>query len=178
MPFPNALKEPLWRAAVNATPGSHFSPWVCPCCTPHPPVANPRSHTLWDCPAALAVRQAISAAGVPPPLLTRDSVWLLRTPPLPSLSPAIWLAVCSAAVDAMDHARRVSWALRLSPVGPTPPAGVPVTQLAVARFWCNLVDIADAQPPALQRLPPGALFFALGASGSATALVPEAVALE
>jgi hypothetical protein len=95
-----------------------------------------------------------------------------------TLSPAIWLAVCSAAVDAMDHARRVSWALRLSPVGPTPPAGVPVTQLAVARFWCNLVDIADAQPPALQRLPPGALFFALGASGSATALVPEAVALE
>jgi len=109
-------------------------------------------------------------------LLTRDSVWLLRTPPLPSLSSAIWLAVCAAAIDAMDYARRAAWAARLSPTSSPLPVPLPMSQLAVARFWCNLVDVAEACPPALLRLPEGALFFAIGTSGSPVARVPAAAA--
>jgi len=176
MPIPNTLKESLWRAAVNATSGSHISPWVCPCCGPPSPVSRPRSHTLWDCPAALAVRQAIASAGVPLSLLTKESVWLLRPPALPALSQPIWLSVCAAAIDAMDYSRRAGWALRHASAGARPQPPVSLPHLAVARFWCNLSDIADARPPGLLRLPRGALFFGFGGSGRLTALVPAGVA--
>jgi len=64
MPFPNSIKEPLWRTAINANPGSHFRPWHCPCCNPQIPShsSSPREHTFWSCPVALHLRNAITSA--------------------------------------------------------------------------------------------------------------------
>ena len=51
---PNALKEPFWRLALDAIPGSRVHPWRCPCST-SVPSPHGRPHSFWDCPVAMAV---------------------------------------------------------------------------------------------------------------------------
>ena len=113
------------------------------------------------------------------PALSRAAVWLLA-PPHPGIHKAVWRVVACFAIEAMEYGRRLLWARRHSPDWPDPgPAGlqllraglpddvvaahvwprvraerqdisVAVSNMAAARFWCNLHDFAAAhrhQPP-------------------------------
>jgi hypothetical protein len=145
----NRLKEPFWRLAVDAIPGSRFRPWVCPggCSAGHVAPAG-RQHTFWDCPVAVAVRAQLELGlaeflhplpvALPPPVLVpQHAVWLL-TPPCPGLDKSVWALVAVAAVAAMEFGRQLLWVLR-----PADVAGVAVvSNRAVARFWRLLADCA------------------------------------
>ena len=158
---PNALKEPFWRLALDAIPGSRVHPWRCPCST-SVPSPHGRPHSFWDCPVAMAVRRALEAA-VPGTNLHRSALWLLR-PPVPACSAPVWRLVCLAAVDAMEHGRRLLWATHLRTAPSPVPADVltAIGDAAVARVWSSLRDFAAAHNPVLPafRVGPGHPFLA------------------
>jgi hypothetical protein len=56
----------------------------------------------------------------------------------------------------MDYCRRSMWALHHQD---THFDTSQIPQLAAARFWINIADIADSPPPSLYSLPPSSLFF-------------------
>jgi hypothetical protein len=103
-----------------------------------------RSHAFWDCSVAAAVieqvceglRVAGNVAAV-----TRESVWLLRTP-TGFDSPGTWAVVALAALSAMEFGRKQLWARSLQPdwVGTgAGAAALEVGRSASARFW-GLLD--------------------------------------
>ncbi len=172
VPCANALKMPLWRLAINATPGVHVQPWRCPCDLHREHDQPPRVHAFWDCPVAHGVRAQLQHA-LNLPLLPRAAVWLLA-PPRAGLHLAVWRLVACLALEAMDYGRRVLWARRHAMDWPDPgpeslaalrdtlPAHVvdvhiwpevvrrrvaaleEVSNLAAARFWHNVHDFASA----------------------------------
>lgn len=146
---PNPLKEPYWRLALDATPGSRVHPWRCPCST-DVPSPHGRPHSFWDCPVAVVVRRALEAA-MPGTALHRSALWLLQ-PPAPTCSAPVWRLVCLAAIDAMDHGRRLLWATRHRlAAAPSPLPGDVLSVVgaaSVVRFWSSLRDFA-AQAPVL-----------------------------
>lgn len=144
---PNALKEPFWRLAIDATPGARVQPWRCPCST-DVPYPHGRPHSFWDCPVAVAVRRTLEAT-LPDTTLHRSALWLMR-PPVPACSAPVWRLVCLAAVDAMEHGRRLLWATRhRTTAAPCPLPDDVLTVVgaaAVTRFWSSLRDFAAHAP--------------------------------
>ena len=143
LPCVGAVKVPLWRLAINATPGARCSDWHCPC-GGAPAGGLPRLHTFWECPVAQAVRAHLGLAlGVAP---SRASVWLLGPPPVAAVHAEVWGLVSLASVAAMEHGRAFLWALHLQAGrsrAPQPPAQVArVCASAVAHFWRTLHDFA------------------------------------
>jgi hypothetical protein len=163
LPCDNAIKETLWRLAINCIPGSRAHPWHCPCGFQAPRSVSSRQHSFWDCPVAVAVRDQLATAMGSPP--TRASLWLLRPTPA-GLCPGSWTLVCLAALDAMDFGRRYLWAGHRShrtDAVPQPAAVVAVGNAAAARFWHNLQDFtaAHAAPPPSWPVSPGHPFLYL-----------------
>ena len=171
-PFPNRLKCPLWRLAIDAVPGSRIPAWRCPCDLHRVHHAPARLHSFWDCPVALGVRAQLQRAlGLD--ILPRHAVWLAQ-PPRPDIHIAVWRLVACLAIDAMDFGRRLLWARRHDQDWPDPgPAGLralragfpadvvdhhvlpavigaradavqAVANRAAARFWRNINDFAAA----------------------------------
>jgi hypothetical protein len=132
----NRLKEPLWRLAVDAVPGSLIRPWTCPCGARASAAAPPRQHSFWDCPVAVAVRAQLALALHEAP--SQPHVWLLQ-PPRASLRPGVWTLVCLAALSAMEYGRRRLWADRESSLDV-------VGRAAVLRFWCDLQAFVSSCP--------------------------------
>ena len=100
LPCDNRVKEPLWRLAVDAIPGSRFRPWTCPCLASSPSSSG-RQHSFWDCPVAVGVRAQLSDARLPGgavPAATQAAVWLLQTP---TGGANTWPAVALCATAAM-----------------------------------------------------------------------------
>jgi hypothetical protein len=150
LPCANSAKEPLWRLAVDCTPGCTIRPWLCHCArTPFP---SARLHTFWDCPVAQAVRTQIDHVLAPsaPTPTSRANVWLLGPPPLPHITPGVWTLVCLCALAAMEYGRTLLWAQHHHlPAAPAPQWANPlraVSNAAVARFWHLLQDFARANP--------------------------------
>ena len=159
-PCCNKIKEPLWRLAINAIPGSNYHPWRCPCTAQPGAVNSSRQHTFWECPVALAVRHQITSCLSMPNLLQQKHVWLLQA--LPGVDCTVWTVVCLAAVDAMEYGRKFLWAQHLHPphqvthIAAQPYALVhdgmlPLVQQiansAAARFWHNIQDYVHTCPP-------------------------------
>jgi hypothetical protein len=173
LPMANPVKEPLWRLAIDSIPGARIPGWQCPCSLHRPPPPSQRLHAFWECPVALAVREQLRAAlGMAPP---RAAVWLLASP-TPACCGLAWVAVCLAALDAMEHGRKLLWAVRCSPqwadpgpgaalllhralppnlfaahvrphlVGGRDAAVASVASQAACRFWHNLQDFARGCP--------------------------------
>lgn len=106
----NLEKEVLWRLAVDGIAGAnaYVQPRFCCRCCPEAGPLVPRAHCFWDCPVAIAVRQAIAAALLPAtPVVSRASIWLCRPPP--GVHIGVWRVVCLAALSAMEHGRRKLW---------------------------------------------------------------------
>ena len=144
VPCFNAVREPLWRLAINAVPGANIRPWHCSCDLHGQPAASSRLHAFWDCPVAVAVRSQL-AAGLPPgTVVSRANVWLLQPPAgVPGLCPRAWAMVALAALEAMEFGRRYLYALRCSPDWPDPgPAG----HVALARALPNFIFPAHVRP--------------------------------
>ena len=149
LPWDNRLKEPWYRAAVNALPGAHIpaARWTCPCTTLHlPTTAN--HHTLWDCPVSLALRQHLQLSLPNAAAITKPCLWLLH-PPSPALVSQAWEVVAVAAVEAMDYGRRRMWSLRIAGVWPPADIGTAVaavSQSVILRFWLNLDTFVSLNP--------------------------------
>ena len=130
--------------AVDAIPGSRFRPWQCPCAASLP-VTSGRQHTVWDCPVALGVRAQLADARLPGgalPAATQEAVWLLRSPPARGHD---WPTIALCVTAAMEHGRRVLWALASN--GDRGAAAVQAaTNLAADRFWALLEDVALPVP--------------------------------
>ena len=156
----NKLKEPLWRLAINAIPGSNYHPWRCPCTAQPGAITSSRQHTFWECPVAMAVRHQITSCLGMPNLLQQQHVWLLQA--LPGIDHKVWTVVCLAALDAMEYGRKFLWAQHLHPlhqvthIAAQPYALVhadvlPLVQqianAAAARFWHNIQDYVHTCPP-------------------------------
>ena len=172
MPFPNHLKCPLWRLAIDAIPGSRIPAWRCPCDLHRVHLAPARLHSFWDCPVAHGVRAQLQRA-LGMDMLPRHAVWLAQ-PPRPDIHVAVWRLVACMAIDAMEFGRRLLWARRHDQDWPDPgPAGVralhdglpahvvdhhvlpavaasrddavrAVANQAAARFWRSVYDFAAA----------------------------------
>ena len=147
VPCDNRIKATLWRVALDAVPGARVRPWACPCCAPGPPATSGRQHTFWECSVALAVRGQLDAGMAL--AVTRPSLWLLAPPP--SIPPGLWSLVALTALAAMDHGRRLLWALASAPSWPAPgPARVLAVQAvgdaAALYFWAAIGDFAFAHP--------------------------------
>jgi hypothetical protein len=125
----NRLKEVLLRVAGHAIPGCRVPAWACPC-APGVVVgaANSRVHTFWTCPVAVAVRAELERVLQQPVL--RPDVWLLQ-PPAAGVRPEVWDLVCLAALGAMEHGRKLGWALQAEHQQPLQQPAI----AAVVRFW-------------------------------------------
>ena len=151
LPCDNRVKEPLWRLAVDAIPGSRFRNWTCPCLASSPSSSG-RQHSFWDCSVAVGVRAQLSDARLPGgavPAATQADVWLLQPP---SAGTNAWPTIALCATAAMEHGRQVLWAL--SSDGRRGPEAVQTaSNLAADRFWALLEEV---EVPAPRRGPPGA----------------------
>jgi len=148
----NGIKETFWRLVHDGLPTAarlHLDR-ACLCGAPGP---ADRLHHYWGCPVARAVAGTISeAVGAP---VTRAAVWLARSPP--AVYSGVWDVVCLAAVAAMDHGRRLMYALGSGPA-PAAPLSVVAAGAARARFWSHLAEfVAFRSAPAswLGRCPSG-----------------------
>ena len=173
----NKQKEVLWRLAADGIRGaSSRIQFRCPCSSAvHD--TDPRLHSFWTCPVAVAVRDALQAsldaASPQPGPLQRASLWLCTARPCSSIDLEVWRVVCLAALSAMDHGRRQLWRLsfaaaRDAPRDPNqrtlyqvwgipPPPSVPLRSitdragsLAVADFWARIADFVDVCNPPLE----------------------------
>jgi hypothetical protein len=142
LPCSNALKEVLWRLAVNCTRATRYGNWSCPACPGVPRLTAGRQHVFWDCPVAVAVRGQLAAV-LGCPGLAQASVWLL-TPPRRQFCGPVWSVVCLAALEAMDFGRAFLWARHHHPA-PLPPLPT-AANAAAARFWINLQDFVASRP--------------------------------
>lgn len=128
----NCLKEPFWLLVHDGLPTAARLRTTCKCGAPGP---GDRLHHYWACPVAAAVTGAVAAAAgraVP-----RHAIWLCRAPP--GIHAGVWDLVCLAAIAAMDHGRRVLYALSTGPPPGAPLAAV-AGRTARARFWSHLTD--------------------------------------
>jgi len=158
LPWDNKRKEPLWRlvhdglptseklSSSNPRPGAR-PPQPCSCCgAPRPG----RVHHFWSCPAAQALVGSMSShAGQQ---LTRANLWLARPPS--NIHQGVWDAVCTAAVSALDSARRRAYALAHPNSGPSvaPPRNHilhTTSRHAIVLFWELLADFST-----ISTLPP------------------------
>jgi hypothetical protein len=155
LPCDNHIKEALWRLAINCIPGSLIRPWACPCGHSIPAGGqDPRLHSFWDCPVAVAVRGQLDAALGRP--VQRSSLWLLGPPPLPDLHLGVWRLACLAAIGAMEHGRALLWARFHSPAWPADADAAACSRVvtgvgnaAAARFWHHLQDFTHVHPQGL-----------------------------
>lgn len=155
----NRLKEPFWRLAHDGLPTAARQHVGSPCACGAPDPSPGRLHHYWACPVARAVIDSVSAAvGAPVP---RAAIWLARAPA--GVHASVWCLVCLAAVAAMDHGRRVLYA-----VSHGPPVAGPVHAAAATaarnRFWRHLSDFLAyqrSQPSWRGACPPGHPFFHL-----------------
>ena len=150
-PCDNRRLSVLWRAAVDCLPGACIRPWRCPCGEDAAPTAQPRVHTLWDCPVAQAVVAQLSAA-VAPVVVTRASVWLL-TSPAQAVDNDVWRTVSALALDAMEQGRTQLWATAHSAADADALGGPPTVdatgvaaagRAASAFFWSSVESFAAA----------------------------------
>ena len=167
----NVHKEPLYRLSINAIAGRHLL-HTCPCRGHNPANFPPseralawRDHHFWMCPIPQAIISALSAA-LPPSLnitLECQHLWLL-SPPHPSIHDGVWSVIATAAIAAMDSARRYMIKLHLNRdpqrlitdffrpsgtllrpfVSHAPLARA--SRFAVYRFWALVRDFADLNP--------------------------------
>ena len=177
IPWENGQKEVLWRLAADGVGGtSARTKFSCPCCPAAPPDGDPRLHSFWTCPVAVAVRDTIqtslttfSPQATP---LQRGSLWLCSPYPCSTLDGDVWRVVCLAALSAMDHGRRQLWRLSyvaaavapprdpsqrtlyevwdLPPPAPSQPSRSIADRagaLAVADFWSRIADFVDVCDP-------------------------------
>ena len=162
---PNDVKEAFWLLVHDGHPTAARLRTTCLCGAEGP---GDRLHHYWGCPAARAVTAAISAAlGA---TTSRPAVWLCRAPA--GVHSGVWALVCLAAVDAMDHARRVMYALSTGPQ-PDAPLYAIAGRSAVVRFWSHLADFLalDCVPPAWRAsCPAGHPFFHTDPASGAFAL--------
>jgi hypothetical protein len=155
----NRLKEPFWRLAHDGLPTAErlHAGNLCACGDPDP--SPGRLHHYWACPVARAVVGSVSAAvGSPVP---RAALWLARVPA--GVHADVWCVVCLAAVAAMDHGRRVLYAISQGPPSAAP-AHVVASSAARTRFWRLLSDFLAchrSRPPWRTACPPGHPFFHL-----------------
>jgi len=171
----NRLKEPFWRLTQDGLPTAErlHAGNLCACGDPSP--SPGRLHHYWACPVARAVVDSISAAvGNPVP---RAAIWLARVPA--GVQADVWCVVCLAAIAAMDHGRRVLYAISQGPPSAAPARDVASTA-ARNRFWRHLSDFLAYQrslPPWRDACPPGHPFFHLdAATGSLVLHCPAMVA--
>ena len=107
----NSHKETLWRLSINAC--HHIGngatqhtqqqqTYQCHCAAATP---CSRAHHYHECEVAAAVFSAIQAAipGCPP--LQRHHIWLAH-PPVQRMHKEIWLVVCMAALECIEHGRK------------------------------------------------------------------------
>ena len=163
----NVHKECFWRLPLDAIPiygaarfrRSRLEEDAAPCKCGLPTVG--RRHCFWDCPVALAVRRALEAAAQLSPLaqhlpIRRWHVWLAEPPP--SVPEGLWHVVALAALQAMDHGRRMLVAL-CSPSQDggmghqvAPPALLRrVCASAVHQLWAYIATFADLHATHLPR---------------------------
>lgn len=165
----NHHKEPLFRLSLNGFPGRHL---LHPCpCGGHVPSSSPtvdralawRDHHFWLCPVAQAIVVALAAALPASLCITLECrhLWLL-SPPHPSLHADVWSVIATAAIAAMESARRYMVKVHLNhdysqqlitnffrPSDPSHPPLVNVSPLsrasrfAVFRFWALIRDFVD-----------------------------------
>lgn len=163
----NGVKEPFWRLVHNAHPTAARLHRDEPCTCGAPAPAD-RLHHFWSCPVARAVTDALSeAAGAP---VSRAAVWLVRAPA--AVHSGVWEVACLAAVAAMDHGRRLMYALSTGPP-PTAPIPAVAARSARARFWSILTDflaLSCAPPSWRQHCPPGHPFIHLNPATNSLAL--------
>ena len=142
-----------------------------------------RQHAFWDCQVARAVFAQL-AAGVgraAAAAITQPSVWLMAPCPCPAVHPPVWALSSLAAVAAMEHGRALLWAHRHSPAweaaADRPALVASVANVAAARFWLILQDVADAcvPPPAGWQLGPDHPFLCVR-GGLLEANLPSAAA--
>jgi len=169
----NTVKETFWRLAHDALPTSARMHRATPCPCGAPGTAD-RLHHFWGCPVARAVADTLSeAVGAPVP---RAAVWLARAPS--GVYSGVWDVVCLAAISAMEHGRRLLWALSSGPP-PTTPLTVTAAHAARTRFWSRLSDfVALRTAPAswLEHCPPGHPFIHLDPTSGSLTLHPSGLA--
>jgi hypothetical protein len=168
----NEHKEPLWRLSLNGFPGRHLL-HSCPCGGHHPssfPSSQRalawRDHHYWLCPLAQAIVSSISKALLPPLNITLEChhFWLL-SPPHTSIHEGVWSVIATAAIAAMDTARRYMIKCHLEDTERhssqhlitdffhlTHPTHVRISPLsrasrfAASRFWALVRDFAELNP--------------------------------
>ena len=139
----NSYKAVFWRLVYDGFPtGSRFGGrFTCTCGSVDP---HDRLHVFWSCPVALAVRREIQLCV--PAALTSDNpaqLWTMSPPPREVL-PQVWHIVCLAALNAMDHGRRVLYAVfKDTPLPAADPSTLIASRSAVLRFWELLSDYAS-----------------------------------
>jgi hypothetical protein len=114
----------------------------CPCGSAAP---ADRLHHFWECAAARAVRDELSAqlpAACRP--VTRAQVWLMQAPD--GVHEGVWRVVCLAAAEAMLKGKKLlgGWAAAEAQGGPASPGAAAAGRRAVALFWALLDDFAFA----------------------------------
>ena len=171
----NDHKEPIWRLSLNGIPGRHLL-HSCPCGGHHPPSIHQaerslawRDHHYWLCPLAQTIVSSISQAlpNTHNINLECHHIWLL-SPPHHSIHQGVWSVVATAAIAAMDSARRYMIKCHLEDVDqpqaqslitdffhssqpslPTPVRLSPLSRasrFATFRLWALVRDYADLNP--------------------------------
>lgn len=170
----------FWRVLVDGVPifgSERFRPGdPLPCWCAQGPLG--RAHCFWACPVAQAVRVSVAAALAPAGVAAHawvrvEHLWL-ATPP-PGVWHGPWRVVVLAALEAMDHGRRLFTARSLGAPPPTPQERRArlqrVCMAAVQKFWALLADFVAVhrrEPPRgwrSERLPPGSPFMFMPLGG-------------
>ena len=175
----NQQKEVWWRLVVQGVPaaGGHgiCLRGACACGYAVPAEHHnkesgadlQRRHVFWGCPVARAVVRELQRGLGGAERLQRFEVWLVHPPPY--VHNLVWGAVCLAAVSAMEHGRKVLYAMRMADqeaAAATRAAGgrqatllelwgmqrreVPLSAVeraaarAAADFWCRVYDFVHA----------------------------------
>jgi hypothetical protein len=192
LPWENSNKDIFWRLICNGVSGAgghDICPQgACPCGWQMSDAARRgnqghllRSHYFWDCSAATAVRQQLTACLPAAP--SRHHLWLMQPPPGVT-HPGIWQVTCLAALSAMEHGRKRLWLHHLNPPDPDPaqpdapplPATTTAATAATMYFWDSLADFcttpaaATATVPAWTPVPPGHPFIQLDTDTSSLQL--------
>jgi hypothetical protein len=138
----NDFKKPFWRLVLNgfannAGMGNASKPCHCGVA----PVD--RLHMFWECPVAVAVRDAITVELGSAASLDRVNLWMMRPPP--GMHRGVWMIVCLAAVAAIHKGCRLlwGWATREAQGGPPSAGAAAAGRRAVSYLWEFLTDFAS-----------------------------------